>query len=287
MANTKQKDQLICVGAGLPRTGTESMSKALTMLGFKPYHMKDNLSYHDSNTWRKIMDTGASVNDNIMAKRGYTASLDWPASYFWEQQMEENPSAKIVLTTRTPESWVRSVMFTVFSDYCPARGWPFWFFMWSLFGLHYEMEKKFFAPDKWCLKDPEALKRGFIRHNEKVVNTVPKERLLVYPVGSGWEPLCTFLDVPIPDVPYPRSNSKADILQKFKFFYYLCALFNLSLAFSFCMLGYFFATGTEIPTTLGSILKVAYGLIALGLALHYTTPYWFPIMMGDNKTKKL
>jgi hypothetical protein len=39
--------------------------------------------------------------------------------------------------------------------------------------------------------------------------------LLVYPVGAGWEPLCTFLDRPIPDTEYPRSNSTEEFQERF------------------------------------------------------------------------
>ena len=35
---------------------------------------------------------------------------------------------------------------------------------------------------------------------------VPPERLLEYRIGSGWEPLCEFLDAEAPDIPFPRSN---------------------------------------------------------------------------------
>jgi hypothetical protein len=35
---------------------------------------------------------------------------------------------------------------------------------------------------------------------------VPAERLLVWSPGDGWEPLCEFLEVPVPDVAVPRLN---------------------------------------------------------------------------------
>ncbi|WP_281728788.1 sulfotransferase, partial [Gordonia paraffinivorans] len=47
----------------------------------------------------------------------------------------------------------------------------------------------------------------FRRHTEAVVAGVPKERLLVFNVAEGWEPLCRFLGVPTPDTPYPRENT--------------------------------------------------------------------------------
>ena len=47
-------------------------------------------------------------------------------------------------------------------------------------------------------------------HNELVKKTIPKENLLIWNLKDGWEPLCTFLDVPIPDVPIPRENTTGD-----------------------------------------------------------------------------
>ena len=33
------------------------------------------------------------------------------------------------------------------------------------------------------------------------------ERLLVYEISEGWEPLCEFLELPVPaDTPFPRAN---------------------------------------------------------------------------------
>ena len=40
---------------------------------------------------------------------------------------------------------------------------------------------------------------------------VPKDQLLVFDVREGWEPLCTFLDLPIPDIPFPNVNDKRQI----------------------------------------------------------------------------
>ena len=40
----------------------------------------------------------------------------------------------------------------------------------------------------------------------QVKKTVPNDRLLVFSVKEGWEPLCKFLDKPVPDCPFPRIN---------------------------------------------------------------------------------
>jgi hypothetical protein len=46
----------------------------------------------------------------------------------------------------------------------------------------------------------------FERHNDRVRATCPPDRLLVFDVAEGWEPLCAFLDVPVPSHPFPRLN---------------------------------------------------------------------------------
>ena len=50
----------------------------------------------------------------------------------------------------------------------------------------------------------------FTRHNEEVIRTVPKDRLLVFEASQGWPPLCGFLEVDLPDKDYPRVNSTED-----------------------------------------------------------------------------
>jgi hypothetical protein len=42
-----------------------------------------------------------------------------------------------------------------------------------------------------------------------VKDAIPSDRMLIYDVGSGWEPICDFLGVPVPDAPYPRANDRA------------------------------------------------------------------------------
>ena len=56
--------------------------------------------------------------------------------------------------------------------------------------------------------------RIFERHNDTVRNVVPKNRLLEYDVRQGWEPLCKFLGVPIPEQPFPHLNVGKQSLYK-------------------------------------------------------------------------
>ena len=52
------------------------------------------------------------------------------------------------------------------------------------------------------------------QHLEEVKAFVPKENLLLFDVKEGWKPLCDFLDKPVPNVPFPRANPKAEFIKK-------------------------------------------------------------------------
>ena len=43
--------------------------------------------------------------------------------------------------------------------------------------------------------------------NNRVIETVPAGKLLIFNVKEGWKPLCDFLGVPVPDKPFPRANN--------------------------------------------------------------------------------
>lgn len=58
--------------------------------------------------------------------------------------------------------------------------------------------------------------RRFIEHNEEVKRTVPADKLLVFEVKQGWEPLCEFLGVPVPDEPFPHVNDTQSFMEMFR-----------------------------------------------------------------------
>ena len=45
------------------------------------------------------------------------------------------------------------------------------------------------------------------KHEAEVKRSIPARRLLVFNVAEGWDPLCRFLGVPVPETPFPRTNS--------------------------------------------------------------------------------
>ena len=59
-----------------------------------------------------------------------------------------------------------------------------------------------------CSEDMQ--KRHYLQYNASVKELVPANQLLVFNVKHGWEPLCKFLDLPIPDFPFPHENKITD-----------------------------------------------------------------------------
>ena len=96
---------LSVIGAGFGRTGTESMKRALEILGLGPcHHMKEVIADPEqTRLWRSIARGSEANWDEGFA--GYNASVDWPSSYFWRELSAHYPDAQILLTVRSSESW--------------------------------------------------------------------------------------------------------------------------------------------------------------------------------------
>jgi len=202
------------IGAGFGRTGTASLRAALEILGFSPcYHM---FEIRDrpwlAAGWIRTMKSDTPNWSRLFS--GYQATVDWPGAAIYAELMRAHPQAKVILTTRPADEWYRSAHDTIYTIYASLPSWLSWpgsparSMIALLEGIIWEgtFENRF--------HDQEFATAVFERHNARVVATVPADRLLVYPIQDGWEPLCRFLDVPIPAVPFPHVNERRE-LQRF------------------------------------------------------------------------
>lgn len=198
------------IGAGFGRTGTMSLKVALEKLGVGPcYHMTD-LFKHPSHGkfWERAVN-GERVDPELF--RDYEAAVDWPACSFYEELMERYPEAKVILTVRDPGSWHESTMKTIYNAGNPEAGSPF-FRLAGVFARRMKRTGRMVNELIWDgtfdgrFEDKEHAISVFERHNREVKERVPPEKLLVYDVKEGWEPLCDFLGVGVPDEPFPRLN---------------------------------------------------------------------------------
>lgn len=193
------------IGAGFGRTGTLSLKFALEKLGFdKCYHMMEVHMNPDHNQiWRAT--ARGEMPDWHALFEGYQASVDWPSCNFWREQVQAFPDAKVVLTRRDPEKWYTSVMNTIWlatqananQEEAAAGAAMAYEVIWDPI-----FERR--------MDDKDWVISRFQAHNQAVIDEVPAPKLLVYEPGQGWEPLCDFLDVPVPDEEYPNVNSTQD-----------------------------------------------------------------------------
>lgn len=200
------------IGAGFGRTGTLSLKVALDTLGFGPcYHMKevfDNPRHIE--LWQAAGD-GQKVDWGELFA-GYRSAVDWPAAAFVEELEQVYPQAKVILTVRDPEKWYESVSNTIY----PATGGAV-----DSAAPGARAHRKMVTTIVWdgtfrgAFEDKARAIDIFKRHIEDVKARVPADRLLVYDVKEGWEPLCRFLQVDVPvDTPFPRVNDTAAFQQR-------------------------------------------------------------------------
>jgi hypothetical protein len=205
----------------MPRTGTLTQKIALEMLGFGPcYHMVDVLADLDqARLWQAALD-GESPWREIFG--GFGSTVDWPGGYFYRELIDTYPEAKVLLSVRDPQQWERSVRQTVWAvrhgeslvrlmSSAQAVINPRWKAYLEMIDQLLWEGRGTFASGHY---EPAQLIERMKRHSDEVVSVVPPERLLVWNVAEGWEPLCEFLQVPVPFQPFPRTNDSREFLNR-------------------------------------------------------------------------
>lgn len=198
------------IGAGMGRTGTESLRNALDMLGVGPCHhmtvVRENAEM--IGPWMDVMNGAPPDWDALFD--GFGAQTDWPGAFYWRELSEHFPDAKIILSVRSAESWYKSMTETIL---------PFV----AMKGRHLPPHRNDIAEwVAWMLDqtfdgrvlEPDHAMAVYDAYNQTVQETIAPERLLVFPVGSGWGPLCAHLGLEVPDAPYPSGNTTADFKQR-------------------------------------------------------------------------
>lgn len=191
------------IGAGPGRTATFSLKFALEHIGFGPcYHMSEVFRSARRNVqlWQ---DAGDDNPDWDAIFEGYRSTTDFPASTYWRELSEHFPDAKVVLTVRDPDSWFDSVSETIMSPRMLS----------SLTGSAVEsmFKSTYLRPYGNKVTDRAFMTDWYASYNQQIIDTLPAERLLVFHPKEGWEPLCNFLGADVPDVPFPRVNSRDEL----------------------------------------------------------------------------
>ncbi|KAL3427274.1 nad dependent epimerase [Phlyctema vagabunda] len=209
---------------GLCRTGTMSTKKALEQLGYKGvYHAATVfMTPGHADQWTAALEAkyegkGAPFTkeqfDAVLGQ--YSAVTDIPAVCFSPELIALYPDAKIILTTRSVDSWYESMMNTIWaSQVDPLRPIQRLFYNAHLASLARMFDKLFHVYfygdfEKWG-------KRVFVEHNDRVRTVAPQDRFLEFQVKEGWEPLCKFLGKDVPEASFPRVNDTLSWRKDFK-----------------------------------------------------------------------
>ena len=189
--------KLRVVGAGLGRTGTHSLKIALEqLLGGPCYHMIEVFGHPEHvPLWRDAALGKEPDWDALFAD--YVATVDWPGAAVWSEMSAHYPDAIVLLSVRdSADAWWKSASNTIFKAIPehPEDDWGKWAV--ALIDGHIGSHV-----------DPEIAKAGYERHNAEVRATIPSSRLLEWNATDGWAPLCEALGVPIPDEPFPVTNT--------------------------------------------------------------------------------
>ena len=201
------------IGAGLGRTGTASLQQALAILYDAPcYHMKEVIPNPDRVRFWTEAALQRKTNEEFREHfKDFAASVDLPSCLYWEQLLDAYPDAKVVLSVRDPDSWVKSVKSTILLTHSTYSGspwgiWllqtvvPYWRAVWRM------VEVSCWSPLLKGDFSDSNMRQKFIEWVEDVKKRCPRDRLLVFESSQGWEPLCTFLGVQVPETPYPDVN---------------------------------------------------------------------------------
>jgi hypothetical protein len=191
------------VGAGLGRTGTASLKQALEiLLGGTCHHMFEVKTADQARGWHAAAEGNPPDWHEFLAD--YTALVDWPGASFWPELSTAFPDALVLLSQRPLDEWYDSAASTIFNSSRPAQEDPDDSVL-ARKEMWLSILRNRFTED---LDDREATIEAAAAHNQAVIDTVPAERLLIYTPGDGWEPLCEALDLPVPDQPYPHTNTR-------------------------------------------------------------------------------
>jgi predicted naringenin-chalcone synthase len=217
------------IGAGFGRTGTMSLKIALEELGAGPcFHGLDSSVAADASRRTSLgcvppighspsdvaEPTDGEVNvDWQTALAGWDSTVGWLGARFYREMLDAWPDALVLLSIRDPDEWYTSCRNSIHLTRDVAS---------STVSIKPEgMDADIDSPEAFEPIDGsiwDSIFEGrfaerdraldlYHRHNQQVMSTVPCERLLVYEIEQGWEPLCDFLGVQSPSVPFPHLNS--------------------------------------------------------------------------------
>lgn len=202
------------IGSGFGRTGTKSTKDALEKLGLGPCHHMYEVMPDPAGVQPWLDYAAGKEVDWKRVFAPYKSQVDWPGAHVWRELATVYPQAKILHTRRPEASWQKSFSNTIGKLMNEFEDFPIPPHVHAMMTMaRDEIIGKTFNGDHM---DPEVQLAAYRKRTEDVVEAIPPERLLIFDVAEGWEPLCAFLDLPVPDMPFPHENLEADFWENLR-----------------------------------------------------------------------
>lgn len=180
----KDKGKNKIFGIGAPKTGTTSLGKALEILNFK--HMSFDVELN-----RKYEEGDYEAIFRLAENYDSFEDGPWNRGEFYKELDRQFQNSKFILTVRELSSWIES------------------------YEKHFSAKQLRENPQQlWIRKYDRQRKNELMSWYEERTKGVleyfkdKREDLLIMNIcnGEGWEKLCPFLDIDIPNQPFPRQN---------------------------------------------------------------------------------
>lgn len=176
-------------GVGFHKTGTTSLKHGLQILGYTVTG-PDARDHGDP--------ASSAIEACITLSHQFDAFQDNPWPLFYREMDELHPGSRFILTVRPTEQWIRSMVSHFGAKDTAMRQW--------IYGHGHPLGNEAVYVDRYERHNREV--RAYFAHR-------PEDYLeLAITDGKGWEPLCSFLGEPVPDVPFPRANSASSRRRK-------------------------------------------------------------------------
>ncbi|CBY16441.1 unnamed protein product, partial [Oikopleura dioica] len=220
--------EIIC--AGVNKTATKSCTLALRELGINVADYGETMFYL-TDIWTQYLEGRATIEEVIeeYRKQGFQGNQDFPGNIYWEDLFNASPNCRVILTERdNADVWNKSFVAFLRKEYS-TKPYSFWLNQrmitarwfgekigkmfditnhcfrkallrtanWSRDGPFIPAPLHMLWPNKHLDNFESAIIEGksyYREHNERVKKIVPKDRLLIWNVKDGWEPLCKFLN---------------------------------------------------------------------------------------------
>lgn len=176
------------IGVGLSKTGTSSLYEAFKILGYNSQH------YLNHHMYRHLVTRTAGYN--------YDFVDDFPICIRYKQLSGITPNLKAILTVRNVDSWIESCR----SEWAHGNS--------ATVQNHWnEWKLEMFGTTQF---DEDTFRKVYQQHIDDVKAFYDNDshRLLIMdiPAGDGWEKLCPFIGVDVPNIPFPFANKTEQLL---------------------------------------------------------------------------